>query len=387
MPDPPPPAADLTDRIVAAAIAANVTRARRAPRRFGRRIWWAIAILGAAGAVTAAAANAGRFELARVLSWPQEVVRAAGWAPRHPRGPVFVRAERPPTPRPAAPALVPPLAAAQRPLAPLALDRGERVAPIGIARPQQRFAGAERIERPLRAFVRPHAAARFGDENRRAAAPLIARTDRAGTTPNSPPPPPVVLWWPNRAQPWRRMTMSTGPRRTTRCVSTMPTSTLAGRLIVTGARATTSLAATWPPTPALNAGRPTVATIPGRRTAPTDHGRRTAITRGQSRKAGSDGQTFARFTSSKRTRRAAAAAEHAQRKGPFSLPEKGPGARREGGGLVTQVVNLFADRVLLLVQRPLVGPGDVAVVEARHVAFLGADGVVLVGEAVRLGAR
>jgi hypothetical protein len=179
MPDPPPPAADLTDRIVAAAIAANVTRARRAPRRFGRRIWWAIAILGAAGAVTAAAANAGRFELARVLSWPQEVVRAAGWAPRHPRGPVFVRAERPPTPRPAAPALVPPLAAAQRPLAPLAVDRGERVAPIGIARPQQRFAGAERIERPLRAFVRPHAAARFGDENRRAAAPLIARTDRA----------------------------------------------------------------------------------------------------------------------------------------------------------------------------------------------------------------
>lgn len=81
MPEPPPPSADLTDRIVANAIAASATRPRRAPPRVGRRIWWAIAILGAAGAVTAAAANAGRFELARVLQWPQEIVRAAGWAP------------------------------------------------------------------------------------------------------------------------------------------------------------------------------------------------------------------------------------------------------------------------------------------------------------------
>ncbi len=178
MPEPPPPSADLTDRIVANAIAASATRPRRAPPRVGRRIWWAIAILGAAGAVTAAAANAGRFELARVLQWPQEIVRAAGWAPHHPRGPLLVRGERRTTPRTEAGVFAPTVSAGARPLPPHALDHGERIAPIIRPRPP-RFAGADRIA--TRALVRPHAAARFGDENRRAAAPLIARTDRART--------------------------------------------------------------------------------------------------------------------------------------------------------------------------------------------------------------
>jgi hypothetical protein len=179
LPDPPPPSPDLTDRIVANAIGETAAARRRAPRHFGRRVWWAIAILGAAGAVTAAAANAGRFELARVLAWPQEIVRAAGWAPHHPQGSLLVRAERPTPPRPEAPAFVPSPGAGPPPPAPLAVDRGERVAQASMARPQ-RFARADRIDRPLRAPGRARAEARFAAENDRAAAPLAdARADSA----------------------------------------------------------------------------------------------------------------------------------------------------------------------------------------------------------------
>ncbi len=165
MPDPPPPSADLTDRIVASAIAAGAVRPRGARRRFGR-IWWAIAILGAAGAVTAAAANAGRFEFARVLELPQEIARAAGWAPHHRRGPLLLRAVAP-TP-----------GAGQRRLAPLAVDRGERAAPIVTSRPH-RFAGGDRIERQMRFVVRSRPDARFAGEHRRARGLVVARTDRA----------------------------------------------------------------------------------------------------------------------------------------------------------------------------------------------------------------
>ncbi len=179
MPEPPPPSADLTDRIVANAIAASATRPRRAPPRVGRRIWWAIAILGAAGAVTAAAANAGRFELARVLQWPQEIVRAAGWAPHHPRGPLLVRGERRTTPRTEAGVFAPTVSAGARPLPPHALDHGERIAPIIRPRPP-RFAGADRIA--TRALPRLHAEARFA--HRRATASVApARTDRGFAAP------------------------------------------------------------------------------------------------------------------------------------------------------------------------------------------------------------
>lgn len=179
MPAPPPPSADLADRIVANAIAATATRPRRSPRRFGRRIWWAIAILGAAGAVTAAAANAGRFEFARVLQWPQEIARAAGWAPHHPRS-LLVRAERATTPRPETPAFVPPLAAGPRPLAPLAVGRGERLATTATPHPP-RFAGADQTaSRPPRALTGVRTEARIADERRIAAAPLaVAAMDRA----------------------------------------------------------------------------------------------------------------------------------------------------------------------------------------------------------------
>jgi hypothetical protein len=169
IPDPPPPSADLTDRIVANVVGAEAGGARRAPRRFGRRIWWAIAILGAAGAVTAAAANAGRFELIRVLAWPQEIARVAGWTPHQRRGALLAHAERPATPRPEAPAFVPPPASEARPLAPLA-DHDERVGPIGMAHPQ-RFAGADRIERPL---GRPRFEARLVGAHGHASGPPIA---------------------------------------------------------------------------------------------------------------------------------------------------------------------------------------------------------------------
>jgi len=179
MPDPPPPSADLTDRIVANVIAANAARPRRFGRRIGRRIWWAITILAAAGAVTAAAA-AGRFEFARVLEWPQEIVRAAGWAPHHPRRPLFVRAARAAPSRPEAPAFIPPVAAAPHPLAPLAADRGERVAQIGQPRPQRSAGDHPLATRPLRALVRLRPEARFADEHRRAPARLdVTRTERA----------------------------------------------------------------------------------------------------------------------------------------------------------------------------------------------------------------
>jgi hypothetical protein len=171
MPDPPPPSSDLADRIVAHAIAHNAQPAARGRRRgIGRRIWWAVAILGAAGAVTAAAANAGRFELARVLAWPQEIVRAAVLAPRH-EPPVLVRAARPQSLRPVLPAFVAPRLAEQRPLAPLA--PAERLARASPPRPE-RFAGDHPMEehRP-RAFARE--AARFAAERRRAA--LSARRD------------------------------------------------------------------------------------------------------------------------------------------------------------------------------------------------------------------
>jgi hypothetical protein len=149
VPAPPPPRADLADRVVAAAVAAgNASSSRARRRRAGRPLWWAIAVIGVAGAVTAAAANGGRFELAKVLEWPQAVIRAAGWAPRHAHGPVVVRARlaSPPAVRVAAA----PLTGRAQPLAPLAFAP-QAHAPI----PAERFA-----PRPFVLLQRPTRLAR-----------------------------------------------------------------------------------------------------------------------------------------------------------------------------------------------------------------------------------
>ncbi|HXQ47209.1 MAG TPA: hypothetical protein VN806_11375 [Caulobacteraceae bacterium] len=138
VPQPPAPPVDLAERVAAAAIAAGNTggaRARR--RRAGRPLWWAIAVIGVAGAVTAAAANGGRFELAKVLEWPQAVIRAAGWAPRHAHGPAVVRLARSAAPPVVRVAAAPPN------------ERAQPTAPLAFApRPQAPFVAPRVAPRP-----------------------------------------------------------------------------------------------------------------------------------------------------------------------------------------------------------------------------------------------